>query len=54
VFGAYIDASPMVVMPPFQMASRGTSVKLTGSFCGSAGSFCAVTVTVGRVTCGGV
>src|SRR6266542_695677 len=41
-------------MPPFQSASSGTSVRLTGSDCGSAGSFWAVTVTGGSVTfCGG-
>src|SRR5688500_8447257 len=53
-FDAYIAASPRVVMPPYQSASSGTSVTLTGSCCGSAGSFCAVTVTVGSVTDGGV
>src|SRR5262249_22405326 len=53
VFGAYTDASPIVVMPPFQSASRGTAVRLTGSDCASAGSFCAVTVTGGSVTCAG-
>src|SRR5579872_1568937 len=53
VFGAYIDASPIVVMPPFHNASSDTGVRLTGRVCGSAGSFCAVTVTVGSVTCAG-
>src|SRR5687768_6694732 len=53
VFGARRDASPMVVSPPFHSGWSGTSEMLTGRFCGSAGSFWAVTVTVGRVTAGG-
>jgi hypothetical protein len=40
-------------MPPFHNGWSATVDTLTGSDCGSAGSFCAVTVTVGTVTVGG-
>ncbi len=43
----------MVVIPPFHNALSGTAVRLSGRSWGSAGSFCAVTVTVGIVTCCG-
>src|SRR2546423_4547923 len=49
VFGAYIDASLMLRIPAFSIVSFDTAVTLTGSFCGSSGSFCAVTVIVGSV-----
>ena len=49
VFGAYPDASLMLRMPAFSSVSFETAVTLTGSFCGSSGSFCAVTVIGGSV-----
>ena len=47
VFGAKIAASLTMWMPALSMVSFDTAVTLTGTFCLSSGSFCAVTVTVG-------
>ena len=47
VFGAKIAASLTMWMPAFSIVSCETAVTLTGIFCLSSGSFCAVTVTVG-------
>src|SRR5688572_22851396 len=41
-------ASRRTVMPALSRVSRGTALTLTGTVCASAGSFCAVTVTVGN------
>ena len=47
VLGARMAASLTRRMPAASMVSRVTAVTLTGTFWRSAGSFCAVTVTVG-------
>ena len=47
VFGAKIAASLTMWMPAFSIVVCETAVTLTGIFCLSSGSFCAVTVTVG-------
>ena len=47
VLGARMAASLTSRMPAASMVSRVTAVTLTGTFCRSSGSFCAVTVTVG-------
>ena len=47
VLGEKIATSRTVETLPFVSASPDTAVTLTGSVCKSAGSFCAVTVTVG-------
>jgi hypothetical protein len=46
-FGAQTAASLTIDTPPLRSMSSPTGVTLTGSVCTSAGSFCAVTVTVG-------
>ena len=52
VFGEKGPASLTVVMPARSMPSAETTVILTGSVLGSAGSFCAVTVIGGSVIAG--
>ena len=53
VLGASNAASLTMRMPALAMVSRGTAVTLTGTDFTSAGSFCAVTITVGSVVVGG-
>src|SRR5262245_49276900 len=53
VFGENGPASLVMVTPALDSRSDGTTVTLTGSVFGSAGSFCAETVTVGSVIFGG-
>src|SRR5437016_7024965 len=50
VLGEYFAASPTSVMSALSRVFFDTAVTLTGSFCTSAGSFCALTVTGGIVT----
>ena len=52
VFGENATASPIVPKPAPAVVSPDTAVTLTGRRLGSAGSFCAVTTTVGNVTVG--
>jgi hypothetical protein len=54
VLGDRTAASLTIVMPAASMTSAGTAVTLTGRRCASAGSFCAVTTTVGSVMGGTV
>ena len=49
VFGAKIAASLTMRAPESASVCLETAVTLTGTFCASAGSFVAVTVTVGSV-----
>ena len=49
-FGAKIAASLTIRMPARSMVSAETAVTLTGNLRASSGSFCALTVTDGRVT----
>ena len=49
VFGAKIAASLTIRAPESASVCLETAVTLTGTFCASAGSFVAVTVTVGSV-----
>ena len=50
VLGAKSAASLTMRIPARSIVSFETAVTLTGSFCASSGSFCAVTVTGGNAT----
>src|SRR5688572_20066814 len=54
VFGAKIAASVMARSPESVIVCAVTAVTLAGSSLMSVASFCAVTITVGNVTVGGV
>ncbi len=47
-FGPYAPASLTISMPAFWSVGFATVVRLSGSACGSAGSFCAVTMSGGN------
>src|SRR6266446_10930438 len=53
VFGAYHPAWLIAFSPFSNSVSLETVVTLTGKFCGSSGSFCAVTVIGGNVVYSG-
>ena len=54
VFGAKIAASLMARSPESVIVCAVTAVTLAGTSLTSVASFCAVTITVGNVTVGGV